>query len=166
MKTLKYIFSCGFLLLAVALNAQEVLRSNLGVTGSSQNFEEGGNRFTLQQSVGQQSVIGTYGVGGFTMRQGFIQPPVRVQRIFESETALNAVVYPNPFKSLLYVRFGEEVKGMLSVKIFDLAGKLVYDRPIQAQQQVQIELDFLSSGEYLLTMDTEDKNFTATILKN
>ncbi|MEL6811531.1 MAG: T9SS type A sorting domain-containing protein [Bacteroidota bacterium] len=154
-------FSCMSL-----MHGQEVLRSTLGVAGSSEVVVDGDEEYTIQQSVGQQSVIGSFSSETVTLRQGFIQPPVKIQRIYRDESNLDAVVYPNPFESSINIRFNEELEGTISVLIYDLLGRVVYENGLGADREISINLDMLSSAEYILLVSANNKTFKANILKN
>ena len=154
------------LLFASASVAQELMRSTTGVSGGSRVIAEGERSYLVQQSVGQSSVIGTFRNEDITARQGFIQPPIKVQRVFEDESDLDATIFPNPFSSGIQIIFNERVEGLISIDVFDIQGRLVHHEKKQAAGQLSIELETLSSAQYVLLVSTQTKQFKANILKD
>jgi hypothetical protein len=145
---------------------QEIVRSTIGVSGGSTTIETSNGSYIIQESTGQSSVIGTYTTSEVILRQGFIQPPISIQGVIEEDTNIDAVVYPNPFTSSVNVAFKEELKGGLSISIYDLLGRLVYSNSRSAEKEIRIDLDFLSSAEYILLITAANKQFKATLLKH
>ncbi len=163
---MKALIPALFLLISWSSVSQEVQRSTLSAAGSSVEVESNGETLLVQQSVGQQSVIGTYIAPGVEARQGFIQPPISVKGISVEETDIQAVVYPNPFESSIQVKFGEVLKGELSIQVYDLLGRTVYEAAEKAAPEITIGLEHLSQAEYVLLITSENKQFKATLLKN
>ncbi|GAB5398658.1 MAG: T9SS type A sorting domain-containing protein [Aureisphaera sp.] len=163
---LKYVIIVLFFLGTYATQSQQVVRTSISASGSSETVSNGEQEYILQQSVGQQSAIGSFSSETITARQGFIQPPIRVRSIVEEDTDLDAVVYPNPFQSSIRIKFNEEVKGQLSIILYDMQGRLVYDKPFEAAQEIEVNLDFLSKAAYVLLVTSEEKQLKANLLKN
>ncbi len=149
-----------------SLEAQQVVRATVSVAGSSETVSAGDQEYVLQQTVGQQSVIGSFSSETLTARQGFIQPPIKIRSIVEEDTDLDAVVYPNPFESSVRIKFNEEVEGTLNVVLYDMQGRLVYDQPYNAASEIEVNLDFLSKAAYVLLVSSENKQLKANLLKN
>lgn len=157
-----------FLVLSIGIfsagNAQEIMRSTIGAAGSSSTLS-GETAYLVQQSIGQSSVIGKFQTNGVIARQGFIQPPVLSAKVIPEETNLLAIIYPNPFESQVIVSFNERLKESLSIYIYDVLGRVVYDDNRAATQKVTINLDHLSSGMYILQIASGSKQFKANIIK-
>ncbi|MFN0201991.1 MAG: T9SS type A sorting domain-containing protein [Bacteroidia bacterium] len=66
----------------------------------------------------------------------------------------SAFIYPNPFTSELNLTFSKEIKA-LTILIYDLRGKLLYDKKVENQKEIQLELTKLPSGMYHLLMYDE-----------
>lgn len=145
--------------------AQEIMRSTLGVAGSSENFSANNKQYLVQQSIGQSSVIGKFQSNGIIARQGFIQPPMLSAKVIPEETSLLAIIYPNPFESQVIVSFNEMLKESLTIYIYDVLGRVVYSDNIAATQKTTISLDYLSSGMYILQIASGSKQFKANIIK-
>ncbi|MDC8002663.1 T9SS type A sorting domain-containing protein [Aureisphaera galaxeae] len=155
-----------FLLGSLTATSQQVIRTTVSSAGGSETVAVGEQEYTVQQTIGQQSVIGTYATESITARQGFIQPPIRVRGIIEEDTDLDAVVYPNPFESSVRIKFNEEISGPLSVVLYDMQGRLVYDKAYEPAGEIEVQLDFLSKAAYVLLVSSENKQLKANLLKN
>ena len=71
---------------------------------------------------------------------------------------VNAVhVYPNPTTNYLIVEYSGEVTGIIEFKIFDIAGKKVFDKfgnaVIKTNNQYKLDLRNLLAGIYLLKVN-------------
>lgn len=164
MRNLLFI-SC-FLVSVSGLFGQQIVRSTVGAAGSTAVVSQENQSLIVQQSVGQASVIGSFQNTQLALRQGFIQPPVSVAGIVETETDLQASLYPNPFTSNVNVVFEEELEGPLAIRIYDMGGRLVHTKELQAERQITLDLGFLSTAQYVLLIQSETKQFKANILKN
>ena len=76
------LLSLGFFLcIAYSGTAQKLLRSTLSTTGFSKELSDADGAFLVQQSIGQDGVIGTTQVNGMELRQGFIQSNLQVTEL-------------------------------------------------------------------------------------
>lgn len=158
------IFLC-MVLTTASIQAQKLLRSTVGVAGTTSALSEGSNTLVIQQSIGQGSVIGTFVSGTVMLRQGFIQPPSIRTSIIEEDATLLASVYPNPFTEAVNISFSEEVSGNLSIIIFDMLGRKVYDQSKKAAQEMSVNLQSLSSAQYIMIVSSGNKQFKANLIK-
>lgn len=148
-------------------SSPNLLRSSLGVSGASEYIFLDNATFYLQQSVGQLSAIGTvYGSEG-TLVQGFVQPfglflPAEKVR----PTSLEGVVYPNPFSETLWITFSELLPGIIEVELYDIQGRRVLTGTYLYAKQLELSLDHLSLGNYLLIIRYGHKKLIKKILKN
>ena len=143
-----------------------LVRSTTGVAGSSETISANNNSYTVQQSIGQASAIGTFSTENYTVRQGFIQPDV-MSKIRDIAIPLNleAVVYPNPFVKGVTLSFSEQIKDKVAVAVFDVLGRLVFSKSYAAQQKVQVQFENLSVANYILKVTANNKQFIKKILK-
>lgn len=146
-------------------SAQEISRSTIGSAGSTSTIGNEDNARIVQQSVGQSSVIGSFKNGNTQIRQGFIQPPITVSSIQVDETTLNADIFPNPVESILNIVLNEAVEVPVSFVIYDMLGRVVYDKEQPAQQQMSLDMTALSSAQYILQISAGKKQFKATLIK-
>lgn len=140
-------------------------RSTTGVSGSSETITVNNKSYIIQQSVGQASVIGKFQSNGMVLRQGFIQPPVLSSKVIPEETNLQAIIYPNPVNNDVNITFKEDVKESVYIRIFDMLGRSVYDKKLNAAQQLTINLSFLASAQYIFLINTGEKQFKANLIK-
>ncbi|MEQ3655234.1 MAG: T9SS type A sorting domain-containing protein [Dokdonia sp.] len=145
--------------------AQEMIRSTVGVSGSTAVVENNGNERIVQQSVGQSSVIGTFKNGSMQIRQGFVQPPISVEGVFEDDTNLDATIYPNPVESVLTVVLNETVTTAVDFVLYDMLGRVVHTQKLPAQEQLQLDMTKLSSAQYILLITAGNKQFKANLIK-
>ena len=161
----KLIAIAFFLFLGLQVSGQEIMRSTVGSSGSSTELKSGDRTYVIQQSVGQSSVTGSFFYSDRGLIQGFIQPPIKLGATV-SDNTIDAVVYPNPFKSAITVAFNETLEGALDVIVYDMLGKVVFQQERKAGNSLVLDLDFLSTAQYVLLITSEEKNFKANILKN
>ena len=57
-------------------SSANLVRSTTGVSGSSSTFSINNKNYSIQQSIRQASVIGTFNNTEYAIRQGFTQPDV------------------------------------------------------------------------------------------
>lgn len=140
-------------------------RSTTSASGSSDIVVNGDNTYVIQQSVGQPSAIGTYN-SKYTVRQGFIQPNV-MAIIKDVNVPINLQInlYPNPFDEQISLVFNEEIKGEIKITVYNILGAQMFSQGYEANQQIDVLLGWLSSGEYILKVNANQKQFISKILK-
>ncbi len=141
------------------------MRSALGVSGTSSTITSNSKTYVVQQSIGQGSVIGKFQSNGIIVRQGFIQPPIVSSKVIPEETNLQAVIYPNPVTNLVIISFNEPIKESVSIQIFDMLGRSVFTKELNAAQKLSIDLSRLASAQYIFLIHTGEKQFKANLLK-
>jgi len=171
----------GFFLALVQLsnaqnNSSEFLaRSTIGISGSSETISSNNQTYIVQQSIGQTSVIGTFYVSEYIIRQGFIQPLSNLQMDIlpsnplpseHSGVNLSVAIYPNPFRESITLSFSEKVSGTIYVLVYDLSGRLVFSKDYLTDENVKVEFKNLSMGTYLMRVSTNNKQFIKKIIKN
>ncbi|KAA3615907.1 MAG: T9SS C-terminal target domain-containing protein [Flavobacterium sp.] len=153
--------------IVTGLNAQELVRSTVGVSGTSSQVKSGDKTYTIQQSVGQSSVIGLYTANSLAVRQGFIQPPIKILSTgSDNDNPIDAVLYPNPFASDIRIVFNETLEGSIEITIYDMLGRTVHTMNTRATKEINVNLSFLASAQYVLLLTSEKRQFKANILKN
>ncbi|MDO5979709.1 T9SS type A sorting domain-containing protein [Flavivirga spongiicola] len=143
-----------------------LVRSTIGRSGTSGVSENGGETFVIQESVGQSSVIGTYINNNYILRQGFIQPNV-LAKITDKNIplGLQLTVFPNPFDKQLSIAFKEKVSGKVDITVFDVSGRFITSKSYQENQLVDVKLNALPSGSYILKVIANTKQFVTKIIK-
>lgn len=163
MKSLRLILL--FLSITSVCTAQEIIRSTVGVSGGTAVVDNNGAERIVQQSVGQSSVIGTFKNGSMQIRQGFVQPPISVEGVFEDDTNLDATIFPNPVESVLTIVLHEAVTTKVDFVVYDMLGRIVHTQNLPAQEQMQLDMTRLSSAQYILLITAGNKQFKANLIK-
>ncbi|SFZ93254.1 Por secretion system C-terminal sorting domain-containing protein [Flaviramulus basaltis] len=150
----------------VLSQSNSIIRSTTGVSGGSIQVLEGDKTFLIQQSVGQPSAIGTYKNSQYILRQGFIQPNV-LAKIIDKNVPLDLKlsIYPNPFDKQISLVFNEEIRSKINITVFDVSGRLIVTKAYQPYQHLDVKLENLPSGSYLLKVVANQKQFITKILK-
>ncbi|WP_456376497.1 T9SS type A sorting domain-containing protein [Lutibacter sp.] len=148
-----------------SINAQNLQRAALGNSGSSIQITNSDNMYYISQSVGQHSVTGTLINGKNAIRQGFQQPPISVEVISDSNSTLNASIFPNPADTFITVRFSEEIKSPINVVIYDTAGRVILNTSKNPTNSFNLDMASYSSGVYLLNLYSGNRKFSARLIK-
>ena len=143
-----------------------LVRATVGVAGSSDQISNQTKNFTIQQSIGQPSVIGTFFYSKYTLRQGFIQPDVMAKLIDNSiPLGLDVMAYPNPFTDYVSVAFNETIETDIQITLYDFLGRQLATRKYASSQSVKIDFTHLSIAYYLIKINANNKQFITKILK-
>ena len=132
---------------------------------SSQGKTSTVDNLVVTQTIGQQSIIGSYNVKNFYYNQGF-QQPFWNRLIQSNQPEFSANFFPNPFVSEITFRFSNLNDESFKITIFDTAGRLVY----QSEQSLNdndlvLDLENLSKGSYLVRLFSTKKTFYTKIIK-
>ncbi|MCF6307834.1 MAG: T9SS type A sorting domain-containing protein [Flavobacteriaceae bacterium] len=159
------IIMCLISLFSFSISAQNSQRSSLGNSGSSIEITDSENTYYISQSIGQNSVTGTLINGDKVIRQGYQQPPTSVKVVADSNSDLEASVFPNPVDTFITVQFSEVLKNSINVVIYDISGKRILNTTENPIQSFNIDMSSFSSGVYLLTIVSGNKKYTAQLIK-
>ena len=116
------------------------------------------------QTIGQTSVTGTYDNLSFKIGQGYQQ--AFWGRIINEQNSpdFEVSVYPNPFENDFNIRYNGE--GLMSVSIYDVAGKLIYNKDhLFTTPQKTISVNGISSGVYLVRLQTNKLYYFTKLIK-
>jgi len=149
-----------------AVHSQSIIRSTTSAAGSSQSVTFNSKSYFVSQSIGQTSVIGTSTKNGYTIRQGFQQPPHSL-KIGQPQlhSDLMATIYPNPFKQLVHIFFKEKIDDQVSVIMHDVAGRIILLETYEASQLITLPLAHIASGIYILSIAAKNKHLTSSLIK-
>ena len=150
-------------IISLTVIAQDVIRENIGSNGTSKTI----NNIYFNQSIGQQSALnGTVTNNNITLRQGFQQPVFRVeQNILTDLTELDLVVYPNPFKYDIGIKFAQQPIDKIYISILDNSGKIIKNLSFIPQIEITIPCRELARGSYVLNITTSNKRYSTNIIK-
>jgi hypothetical protein len=102
----------------------------------------------VEWSLGELAVT-TISSANNQLTQGFLQPllvSVGIENLVEYSPLL---IFPNPVTEQLHLK--TEQPGIEQVRVYDLAGKLVLERPFQPI----LELQMLPAGAYIVTLSNK-----------
>ena len=89
---------------------------------------------------------------------------------FEEEHNLKWYAHPNPFVNLLNVSYTLESESEVSIKVYDMLGRLMYATGEEKReigvQQIEIPSLFWEKGAYLIEFKVKDKVFRKRIVKS
>jgi hypothetical protein len=150
----------------ISSNAQILHHQTIASQGKSKLTSSG---YYINQSIGQQSIGGSFKNSSKVVHQGFQHFSGNYFLLdFNFNYNLNLVkVYPNPFVSFLNLEFLNDVNEKVEVTFFDLTGKLVHtvnQNPINSI--LLIELGFLQEGQYILKVNSSSSIFSTIIIKS
>lgn len=159
---MKYLFlALGCSLSVFAQNSLH--HQMLSAQGTSKVLPDG---IYISQTIGQQSVIGTYTQEGVTYGQGFQQSTWSKYLNSTTNNAITTVVYPNPFVTTINFQFSQPIKETITISLFDIRGRLVYTENKKASDTtLTIELPNLAASNYLVRLATPNYTFYSQILK-
>ncbi|GAA4812208.1 T9SS type A sorting domain-containing protein [Litoribaculum gwangyangense] len=148
-------------------NTYKITRSNMGSGGSSQKIATSKGNYIVSQSIGQSSVIGTSNKNGYYLRHGYQQPVSKIKVVDEvfKNNDLLATIYPNPFEESVSISFNEDMERDIDVLVFDLSGKLIFSNKYAPSKNIQLQLDNISSGSYLLKVLSNNRRFNVKLIK-
>ena len=139
----------SFLLISLNHNSQIITRSVIGSFGNT-NSEFG---LTLQQAVGQPSLVNNEKVDEVGLRQGFQQPIYFI----EEQNDLNVTLYPNPNHGEFSFIVSESSEIKLQFQLFDQQGKLIFQGKTDANVLTPISIQNPTPGMYHLKVNSDTK---------
>jgi hypothetical protein len=159
MKLLLLVFLFSF----STLYSQELHHQMLSAQGTSKELSNG---IYVSQTIGQQSVIGNYTKDGKTYGQGYQQSLWSKYISTNSNNSITTVTYPNPFVSTINFQFSQAIKEPISVSVFDIRGRLIFNQEKQILGNIlNIDLPNLASSNYLVRLSTPNYTYHTQILK-
>lgn len=145
--------------------AQNLKKQTLSSHGSSHFVYANNKSYFIQEVTGQASVIKTYSTDSYQLRQGFLQPISASLISDASNTDLDGTIFPNPFYTHITVRFNEPVIDVLKVKLIDALGRIVVREEYDPIDNLVLNFNNLSSGNYILRIDMRSKVLLAKLIK-
>lgn len=79
----------------------------------------------------------------------------------ETETIEKGFIYPNPSTDFIYIR---NIKNISSYKILDISGRIIINK--KDFQDQKIDVSTLNKGNYVLHINTKEKNHAFKFIKN
>lgn len=154
-----------FVILFFALNAsgQKLHHQMLSAQGSRKILKSG---VTVNQTVGQMSVVGNFKKDKLLVKQGYQQLSYYGKGLVIVSERITTVTYPNPVSSYINFKFSSAIKGYIKVYFFDLTGRIVFYQEKKSVDNVLTINDvYLAEGNYLVKLMGENYSYTTKILK-
>ncbi len=110
-------------------------------------------------------------IGGDCQRWS-LESVTQSQRLVTAEQKVDKVeleIFPNPTTEKLSILFSHSSKGVGSIRLLNAAGQVVYKQNtqlIQGQNSLELSLDKLSTGIYLLELTAKNLSVKERIIKN
>jgi hypothetical protein len=124
------------------------------------------NGMYVNQTVGQQNVIGNYSKKGNTYGQGYQQASKKIQFKKTPISGITTINYPNPFVKSTYFQFSKPIEDLISVSVFDLQGRLVYQQNMKAEGAIlTVALEQLPVSNYMIQLSAFNFIYSSKILK-
>jgi hypothetical protein len=135
--------------------AQVLQSSLLSVAGDSYKNSTAQIEWTLGEIA-----VETYANNGF-LTQGFLQgSPVLLIGIDDQVVSASqnvVAVFPNPFTNKFQLSFLNPPNGKVSIQVYDLLGKLVYQMN-DVNEDYQYNMTGFASGMYIISVTSENIN--------
>lgn len=152
------------LLFNCSVKAQDLNRQMFSSQGKSIVLKSG---TFVSQSIGQQSMFGSFGNESFIMQQGFqhSSKSLYVKAVFFE--SISTLVYPNPVVDIVNFKFSSEVKGLIKMSILNFAGTQVYRGEKYAMGNIlSVEsLAYLPTGVYMVYLSGLNYRYAAKLIK-
>jgi hypothetical protein len=154
------------LLFSVTFHGQILHHEMLSSQGISTKTSNG---LIVRQTIGQQSLTGTSTNKDYVVMQGFQQSlwgKYIASNNIEAVEDIKTTTYPNPFTETINFQFSKPVTDVISISIFDVLGRLIYEQKKKAVNNVlTIDLASLPTSEYLVRLNTTKLNYYTKIIK-
>ncbi|MDW7691384.1 T9SS type A sorting domain-containing protein [Flammeovirgaceae bacterium SG7u.111] len=165
---MKSIGTIIFLLFTTSMYGQSVYlqRSAVGMAGFSGKTTSSQQRLYIQQSIGQKGVIGTAMLGKKAIFQGFLQPfSPRATSLSAGTPNSSLIVYPNPFEGTLTVETTFDTSSAAVIKVYNILGNIIYTHNYAHNGPLDLELNHLPAGQYILHLHSNSSLFIHKIQK-
>lgn len=154
------------LLFSVSFYGQVLHHQMISSQGASTKTADG---LIIKQTIGQQSLIGTSGNKNYVVMQGFQQSlwgKYIASNNVETIEGIKIITYPNPFTETINFQFSKPVADSISISIFDVLGRLIYEHNQNAIGAIlTIDLNTLPTSEYLIRLSATNLNYYTKIIK-
>jgi hypothetical protein len=123
----------------------------------------------LRQTVGQQSTTGNSTHKDYAVVQGFQQglwPNYIASNSVDVVEGIRTIAYPNPFVEIIHFKFSKPITDEISISIFDILGRLIYEQKKRADNTVlTLDLVRLPTSEFLVRLTANNFNYYTKIIK-
>ena len=156
-----------FLIFSIYQSHGQYLKMATFATGGGTVSREGNY---MAQVIGQSSIIsGTAVNDGMIFRQGFKQPfgLLKENKIYKEESPWSFEAFPNPFVNRVTLRFDRPTIDPVSLQVYDLQGKVLWqgDYPAQMEEIILENFQNITTGKYILYVFQKGKSISKSLIK-
>lgn len=141
-----------------------ILKSALTSVGAS-SVPVFDHKYVVRQSIGQDGIVGKANLNVASIQQGFLVYFKSFSQKKSNNNNLEFSIYPNPFVEEINIDFYKTTRDNVSIKIFDVLGKIYSSKKHLPIDKITIPLHKLSSGNYLIEIKTGKHTVTKKIFK-
>ena len=152
------------IMLSIGANAQELHHQMLSSQGHTIVSETG---ITVRQSIGQQSVIGTFTSNQLRVEQGYQQSMLKMSTNAIMGNDIKITVYPNTFKDMINFQFSKPINGVVNISIFDVLGRTVYSKEHHiSDSSLAINNLHFADGKYIAKVTLKNHYYIINLIKS
>jgi len=120
----------------------------------------------VQQSIGQNGVVGLSKISINSVQQGFLNN-IKVYKIDNTNSDFVETINlsPNPFKDFINIKFSKLTTYPVVVEVFDIRGRLVLNQQFQPTSLVSIRTNWLAEMSYIIRVSSGDQKFIKKLIK-
>ncbi|MFT5145698.1 MAG: hypothetical protein ACI9H1_000409 [Polaribacter sp.] len=152
----------------IAAKKPMLLKSTITSVGSSTAYVNG-NKYTVQQSIGQSGIIGKVKTKNTIINQGFLSNAlyysINNSDEINFEETLNVVISPNPFIDYIKIDFSSKTRHGIQLRIYDTNGKVFAYKKYKASESIIVPMKNFSIGNYIVHIVSGKNNYVKKILK-
>lgn len=76
-------------------------------------------------------------------------------------------IFPNPINNILFIHLkNKQSHSQSKIRISDISGRIIMDIPVQSQPVIQLNMEAIANGVYLLQFESEAGNFFQKFIKS
>jgi hypothetical protein len=153
-----------FLAIGYALYSQNLQRQMVSSQGNSIALTNG---MYVSQSIGQQSISGTFQKNNISLSQGYQQSLWNKYIKTTVNSAITTKTYPNPFFDTVYFQFSQPIDTNVQITLFDITGKIVFKETKKPNEKIlSITNLLLPSATYLVRLTSYKLNYYTQIIQS
>lgn len=153
-----------FLFFGISVHGQQLHHQMLSSQGTSSLLSNG---ILVKQTIGQQSVTGNFNFSNSVIGQGFQQSKVSKAKPSIIKNEFTTITYPNPFIDQLNFNFSNKIIGPVTISIFDISGRLVYNQQKEVSQNLlTIKNLHFAAGAYFVKLEATNYSHFTNIIQS
>lgn len=155
---MKYIL----LLFTATFQGQILHHQMLSSQGDTKKLSNG---IVVKQTIGQQSNIGN-SHSDYAIIQGFQQSFWSEYITLNYYSNIKTATHPNPFINTLNFEFSEPINQLIHVYIFDINGRLVFEKSQKPNDKIlTFDVAIMSGHEFLVKLQSDNFIYYTKIIK-